>query len=103
MPYEAVARRFNALGLIEPVDPELRPFHDRPARVLIAYRFADPCLASIADPALRALPPIGGIDQVADTTDALNHVETFRRFRDVRHERLRPRLLGVEEHLSPAS
>ena len=81
--YEAVARRFNALGLIDPVDPELRQFHDRPARVLIAYRFADPCLESVADPALRALPPIGGIDQVADTSDALNDPAVFRRFRDV--------------------
>jgi Domain of unknown function (DUF4037) len=83
MAYEAVARRFNRLGLVEPVDPELRPFHDRPARVLIAYRFADPCLASVGDPALRALPPIGGIDQVADTSDALTDPEVFRRFRDV--------------------
>ena len=58
--YEAIARRFNALGLIEPVDPELRQFHNRPARVLIAYRFADPCLESVADPALRALPPSAG-------------------------------------------
>jgi hypothetical protein len=81
--YEAVARRFNALGLIEPVDPELRQFHSRPARVLIAYRFADPCLASVADPELRALPPIGGIDQVADASDALNDPAVFRRFRNV--------------------
>ena len=103
MAYEAVARRFNALGLIEPVDPELRPFHDRPARVLIAYRFADPCLASIADPALRALPPIGGIDQVVDTTDALNQSRRSAASGTCGHERLRPRLLGVEEHLSPAS
>ena len=81
--YEAIARRFNALGLIEPVDPELRQTHNRPVRVLIAYRFADPCLESVADPALRALPPIGGIDQVADTSDALNDPDVFRRFRDV--------------------
>jgi hypothetical protein len=81
--YEAVARRFNALGLVEPVDPELRQFHGRPARVLIAYRFADPVLESVTDPALRALPPIGGIDQVADTSDALNDPDAFRRFRDV--------------------
>ncbi len=81
--YEAVARRFNALGLIEPVDPELRQFHDRPARVLIAYRFADTCLESVADPLLRALPPIGGIDQIADTSDALHDPDVFRRFRDV--------------------
>ena len=79
--YEAVARRFNQLGLIEPVDPELWQFHDRPARVLMAYRFADPCLASITDPALRALPPIGAVDQVVDTSDALVHPEVIRRFR----------------------
>jgi hypothetical protein len=83
MAYEAVARRFNALGLIEPVDPELRQFHDRPARVLVAYRFADPCLASVADPVLRELPPIGGIDQALDTSDALHHPEVFGRFRKV--------------------
>ena len=81
--YEAVARRFNALGLIEPVDPALRQFHNRPARVLIAYRFADPCLDSVADPELRALPPIGGIDQIADSSDALSRTDVFRRFRDV--------------------
>jgi hypothetical protein len=81
--YEAVARRFNALGLIEPVDPGLRQFHDRPARVLMAYRFADPCLESVTDPELRALPPIGGIDAVADTSDALSDPAVFRRFRDV--------------------
>ena len=81
MAYEAVARRFDRLGLIEPVDPQLRPFHNRPARVLIAYRFADPCLATVADPALRALPPTGAIDQVVDTADALLDPEVFRSFR----------------------
>lgn len=83
MAYEAVARRFNRLGLIEPVDPALRPFHDRPARVLIAYRFADPCLASVADPGLRALAPIGAVDQVVDTSDALTRPELFRRFSEL--------------------
>src|SRR4051812_16033827 len=83
MAYEAVARRFNQLGLVDPVDPELRQFHNRPARVLIAYRFADPVLASVTDPALRALPPIGGIDHVADTSDALTDPDVFRRFREV--------------------
>ncbi len=52
MPHQAVARRFSALGLIDPVDPKLRQFHNRPARERIAYRFADPCLESVADPEL---------------------------------------------------
>ena len=80
--YEAVARRFNQLALIDSVDPDLRLFHDRPARVLNAYRFADPCLASVDDPALATLPPIGAIDQAVDTSDALLHPDVYRRFRD---------------------
>ena len=83
MAYEAVARRFNRLGLIEPVDPHLRQFYDRPTQVLLAYRFADPCLATVADPVLRRLSPIGGIDQVVDTTDALTSPTVFRRFMGV--------------------
>src|SRR4051794_13885989 len=71
MAYEAVARRFNELGLVDRVAPERRQSHTRPARVLIASRFAAPVRASVPDRALGALPPIGGIDHVADTSDAL--------------------------------
>ena len=81
--YVAVARRFNALGLIDRWIPSCASSTTARRALLIAYRFADPCLESVADPELRALPPIGGIDQVADTSDALNDPAVFRRFRDV--------------------
>lgn len=67
--YEAVAARHNGLGLTDPVDPTARPYYDRPYRVIGASRFADACLARVGDPLLRSLPLVGGIDQLADSTD----------------------------------
>ena len=72
MAYELLARRHNATAITEPVDPTVRPFHDRPALVLGAGRFVDACLATVHDPALRKVPLVGGVDQVADSTDVLS-------------------------------
>lgn len=74
--YECLARAHNALGISEPVSPELRPYHQRPYRVLHAERFVETIQATITDPAVRALPPsIGSIDQFSDSTDVLTHPE----------------------------
>jgi Domain of unknown function (DUF4037) len=77
--FETVARRFNALGITEPVEPALRPFHERPAQVLGCERFVEACLATVTDPSLRALPLIGAIDQWVDSTDVLSDPATYRR------------------------
>ena len=69
---EALARRHNALGITEPVEASARPFHSRPFRVLGSRRFVDACLARIQDPWLLSLPPVGGIDQLSDSTDVLS-------------------------------
>ena len=45
--YEAVARRHNALGVTDSVDPTARPFHGRPFRVIGRGRFVDACLARV--------------------------------------------------------
>ncbi len=42
-------------------------------------RFAEACLASVTDPALCALPLIGAIDQVCDSTDVLENPRRYRR------------------------
>ena len=70
--YEFVARRHNALGVADTVDPSPRPFHDRPFQVLLAGRLADTCQAAIADPQLRDQPLIGSVDQVCDSTGVLS-------------------------------
>jgi hypothetical protein len=79
--YEAVARRHNALGVTEAVEPTARGFHARPFRVLGAERFVDACLAGVTDPRLRGLPLIGGIDQWSDNTDVRSTPAVFRRAR----------------------
>lgn len=77
---EAIAVRHNALGLTEPLDPTVRPFHNRPFRVLDAGRFATATIDTVDDSFLRALPRIGSIDQVVDSTDVSSHADVARRF-----------------------
>jgi hypothetical protein len=71
--YGLAAAHHNALGVTDPVDGSPRRFHDRPYRVLDADRFAGALRARIADPVVRALPRIGGVDQFVDSTDVLAH------------------------------
>jgi Domain of unknown function (DUF4037) len=76
---QEVARRQNALGIARSVDTSAGLFHGRPFRVLGSGRFVDACLEQVADPWLRALPLVGGIDQLADSTDLLSHAAAARR------------------------
>lgn len=71
--YETVATMHNNLELTAPVDPRARTFHDRPFRVLRAERFSEALISGINDPAVRALPPAGAVDQFVDSTDVLAH------------------------------
>jgi hypothetical protein len=77
--YETAAELHNNLGLTDPLEVTVRYFHDRPFRVVDAYRFTDALVATIRDPAIRALPPVGAIDQYVDNTDL-----TDRSYADVR-------------------
>ena len=74
--YEYLAQAHNALGITEPLSPELRPYHQRPYRVLHAERFAEAIQRTITGREVLALPPyIGSIDQFVDSTDLLTHQE----------------------------
>jgi hypothetical protein len=75
----AVAQRQNALGVTRPVEDAIRLFHERPYRVLGSSRFAEACVERVTDPWLRSLPLVGGIDQLVDSTDALERPSMFRR------------------------
>lgn len=76
---EALARRHNALGLTVHLDPTVRNFHSRPFRVIDASRFATACIESVSDSWLRALPRVGAIDQLLDSTDVLSDGGVARR------------------------
>lgn len=77
--YAALARRHNDAGLTATVDPSIRTYHSRPARVLMADRFSEACLATVTDRQLAALPLIGAVDQAVDSTDVLARPQTYRR------------------------
>ncbi|MDQ3146715.1 MAG: DUF4037 domain-containing protein [Actinomycetota bacterium] len=81
--YQAVATRHNALGVTDPVDPGARPFHERPYLVLGAGRFVAACRDQLHDPALRALPLVGSVDQFADSSDILSRSQRARALRPV--------------------
>jgi uncharacterized protein DUF4037 len=68
--YEAVATMHNDLGLTEPVEPAVRPFHDRPFRVIVAGRFVVALIDSISAKEVSRLPMTGAADQFIDSTDA---------------------------------
>ena len=69
--YQLLGERFNALSPDTRLDTSLRPFHDRPARVLGADRFAAASLERVDDPVLTRLPLVGAVDQLLDCTDVL--------------------------------
>jgi hypothetical protein len=71
--YQLLGHRFNALSPDTGLDTSLRPFHDRPAQVLGAGRFAAAALKLVEDPLLTRLPLVGSVDQLLDCTDALAH------------------------------
>ncbi|WP_214402895.1 DUF4037 domain-containing protein [Pseudonocardia lacus] len=81
--YGVVARAHNAAGVTEPVDPAVRPFHGRGFAVLGAERFAAACRRGLTDPWLLGLPPVGSVDQFADSTDVLSTAGVARRLRAV--------------------
>ncbi|SCG34982.1 DUF4037 domain-containing protein [Micromonospora coxensis] len=76
---ETVAGWTNDTGLGTPVDPRVRPFHDRPFLVLDAGRCAAALRAGIGDPALRARPPVGAVDQYVHSVDVLTRADRARR------------------------
>jgi hypothetical protein len=85
----AVARRHNAAGLTREVPANVDLFHGRPFRVLRSGRFVEACLERAQDARLTSLPPIGGIDQWADSTDVLSKPGVARHARCV-YQAVRP-------------
>ena len=68
---EAAASLHNALGVTRRVDETVGRFHERPFRALGSGRFVDASLERVGDPRLRALPLVGSIDQLMDSSDVL--------------------------------
>jgi hypothetical protein len=70
--YLILARMHNALGVTEPVEPQVSSFFDRPYLVPHSSRFVEALHGAIQSEAVKVLPPYAGsIDQFVDSTDVL--------------------------------
>jgi hypothetical protein len=75
--YGLVAALHNDLRITAPLSTTASRYYGRAYRVIHAERFAHALKDQIRDAELRALPDIGGIDQVIDTTDVLSNPHLF--------------------------
>lgn len=79
--YRLIAVLHNELGLTKPLDTSTRSYFGRPFDVLEATRFAEALTASISDPAVKRLPPVGAIDQYVDNAELIDQKHAGRRSR----------------------
>ena len=77
--YRALAELHLAQGLPGAFTPRLGPFFDRPFTVINADEIGAAIRAEIADPAVAALPVIGALDQVTDSTPLIEAPDRARR------------------------
>ncbi|GII95914.1 DUF4037 domain-containing protein [Sinosporangium siamense] len=70
--YELLALLHNRLSLTGPLDAEVRPFHDRPFKVIGADRFAAALAEGIGETEVAALPRVGSVDQFAEGEVIMN-------------------------------
>ncbi|WP_026782353.1 DUF4037 domain-containing protein [Pleomorphomonas koreensis] len=77
--YLAAAEMHASAGLPLSVVPKVGPYFDRPFLTINAEEIAANLAAAIADPALKALPTIGAIDQVTGAVPLIVVPERARR------------------------
>lgn len=69
----------NRLGLTAHLETRIQRFHGRPYSVVFAGKFSDALHSTIANPALRTLSRLGGIDQVSDNAAVLTDIDVAKR------------------------
>ncbi len=80
--YALAAEMHNALGITQPLDTKVSPFHNRPYQVIHAQRFADEIREAISDQEVRKIKiSIGSIDQFIDCTDIMSNPQLYRKLR----------------------
>lgn len=73
--YVTVGEMHNQLGITPPIEVKIDLYHERPYRVLNTDDFGSAILEAIEDEKIRALPPIGGVNQFVDSTDMLEKAQ----------------------------
>lgn len=69
--YLALANRQLADAVGDRFEPVIGPYHERPFATINADDIGEATSRAIADPTIRALPIVGSLDQVTDSTPVL--------------------------------
>ncbi len=78
--YCILGEKHNSLGATGILDCSPRKYFSRPFIVMRADRFANALLSAVQSEELRRIPVrMGAIDQVIDSTDFIEHPETYRK------------------------
>jgi hypothetical protein len=78
--YSLLGELHNTLGATGPMDCSPRKYFSRPFVVMRADRFANALLSAVQSEELRRIPVrMGAIDQFIDSTDVIEHPETYRK------------------------
>ncbi|MGA2378192.1 MAG: DUF4037 domain-containing protein [Spirochaetia bacterium] len=78
--YRLLGEMHNALCVTGPLDSAPRGYFSRPYTVIRAERFANALLGAVQSEELRRIPVrMGAIDQFIDSTDFIEHSETYRK------------------------
>jgi Domain of unknown function (DUF4037) len=76
--YAALGRLQQARGVPGAIAPRIGPFYERPFTVVNAEEILAALRAHIEDPELKALPILGSLDQVSDSTAVIEAPERAR-------------------------
>jgi len=71
--YLVLMNAHNDLNITQKIPPTISSFHSRPFQVPHSSRFVEALHAEVRDPAIKALPPMGGINQITDNVDILEN------------------------------
>ncbi len=82
--YLLLMSKQNALGLMDPIEPKISSFYNRPYQVPWSGRFADALHAAIQSEEIKKLPPnLGALSQLVDSTDILSDISTTKTFKQI--------------------
>jgi hypothetical protein len=82
--YEIVAGMHNDLGITEPMESKVSPFHNRPFLIIRADDFAEAIYDTIQDKEVLSLPKfLGGVDQFVNSTDVLSKPKRYPKLRNM--------------------
>ncbi len=80
--YEIVAKKHNSLNITKPLPTKVSRFHERPYLVIHGEVFSAEIRKEIRDEAIRNAPLIGSVNQILNSTEAMENADFLAKIGD---------------------